>query len=164
MAIGSLAAFLAMGGIVFAGTALADGGWGWRGHGHGPGDGPGPGIGYMLSKLDLTDAQKQAIAGILQARRTELVAAAERAQQSRAAMMGAMTGAPLDPAAIDAMTEAHKAMLTAWDAVRQEVFAQLTDAQKAKLGERVAKMQQWREQHRRTPGAGIDRLIESLTK
>jgi Spy/CpxP family protein refolding chaperone len=155
MAIGSLAAFLAMGGV-----ALAEAG-GWRGHGPG---GPGPGIGYMLSKLDLTDAQKAAIVGILRSHRANLVAAAERAQKARQAMLGAMTGAPLDPAAIDELTQAHKAMLTAWSAVHQEVFAQLTDAQKAKIGERVAKMQQWRQEHPRTPGAGIDKLIEKLAK
>jgi Spy/CpxP family protein refolding chaperone len=112
----------------------------------------------MLQRLDLTDAQKERVQGIVDSHRTEMRALGERAMKAHAALEAAITGETFDEATVRtraadvAGVDAEVAVYRA--RVYNEVYQILTPDQQKELKTLQANMQnrmQNREQ-RRGPG------------
>ena len=90
-----------------------------------------------LSILDLTDAQKETIAGILEAARPALEADASAVRAAREALRAALETEPPDACAIGEATVAVRAAVDAlrqeWDGVWTQIASTLTPEQKARL-------------------------------
>jgi protein CpxP len=111
----------------------------------GPGfGGPGPGgplgdIGVPLRALDLTDAQREQVRGVMQAHQAAFKEIGDRMRTARQALDAAVTGDTLDETAVRAKSadvaavEADAAVLRA--RVHQEVFSLLTSEQQTKARE-----------------------------
>ena len=128
-------------------------GMGPMGLGHMMGEGPGMMLPMVLKGLDLTDAQRDQIRSILEARRAANEPLMERARTAREALQQAMQAQPVDEATIRARSadlgavEADLAIARAQ--VQAEITAVLTDEQKAELAkmreERNERMENRRE-------------------
>jgi protein CpxP len=153
------------------------GGQSWLGGRGGPG-GPGGPMGrggrggsgaggvlrsLMLPRLDLTDAQKERVKGIVDARRDEMKALGDRAITAHAALEAAISGETFDEAtvrtraadvaAVDTDAAVHRAR------VYNEVYQILTPEQQTKLKQIHAQMrdrQQNRQERRGQRGRGSD--------
>jgi periplasmic protein CpxP/Spy len=132
----------------------------------GRGGSGGPGMGVlrpmMLQRLDLTDAQKERVKGIVDSRHEEMRAVRDRAMKAHAALEAAITGDTFDEATV--RTRAAEVAIVDADAavhrarVYNEVYQILTPDQQNKLKTIQANMQkrmQNREENprpRRGPG------------
>jgi protein CpxP len=113
-----------------------DGGKGRRGFRHG-GMGMGRGVdGLPLRGLDLTDAQREQVRGIVSARQADFKALGERFQAARAAEHAAVTRIPVDENEVRARVtelaavQADFAVLRA--RIHEQVYQVLTPEQQAK--------------------------------
>jgi periplasmic protein CpxP/Spy len=117
----------------------------------GPGFGPGPGgplgdLGFQLRGLELTDAQREQVRGVMQSHDAAFKEIGERMRTARQALDGVVTADTVDEAGIRAKAaevaavDADAAVLRA--RVHQEVFSLLTAEQQAKARELRAQMQE----------------------
>jgi Spy/CpxP family protein refolding chaperone len=119
------------------------GGPGGRGPG-GPMGGPGVLGGMMLGRLDLTDAQRERVKGIVESHQDEMKAAGAKAMAARRALEDAVAGDTFDEATI----RTRAADMAAIDAdvtvararIYSEVFQALTADQQKKLKDMRAEM------------------------
>jgi protein CpxP len=130
-----------------------------RGGPMGPG-GPGGMMELMaVRRLDLTDAQKERVKGILDSHKDEIKAIGDRARAAHLALDAAITGETFDEATVRTKA-AEVAAVDADAAVARargfnEVYQILTTEQQAKLKEMQANMQKrMANGPRRGPGAG----------
>lgn len=145
------------------------------GPGHLPGlRGPGGPMGVMpLRQLDLTEAQREQVRGIMETHRQELQATGERVRAAAKAQHDAVTAVPFDESAVRAKAAELAAAQT--DAavlhgrLHAQVYGVLTPEQQAKaaelkaqreqrLQERMKRMQERRQQRQggaATPPAGL---------
>lgn len=117
---------------------MGPGGPGGRGFGPGPGGPLGP-IALPLRQLDLSDAQRDQVRGVMQSHQAAFKEIGDRMRQARAALDATVTGDAVDESAIRARAadvaavEADAAVLRA--KVHQEVFNLLTAEQQTKARE-----------------------------
>jgi periplasmic protein CpxP/Spy len=147
----------------FGGPGGPGGPHGWMGRGRAGGPGRGGVLRQMmLQRLDLTDAQKERVKGIVDSHHEEMRAVRDRAMKAHAALEAAITGDTFDEATV--RTRAAEAAIVDADAavhrarVYNEVYQILTPDQQNKLKTIQANMQkrmQNREENprpRRGPG------------
>jgi len=123
----------------------------WAGHRHGH-------MGYLARELNLTDAQKQQIKGMMQAQRTTMRPLLQQMAQNREAMLTATAGGAFDQAKVQGIAN-QQAQIMAQLAVQKasihsQIYNQvLTPEQKAKadqlrqnqiarINQRLAKLSQ----------------------
>ncbi|MDB5986963.1 MAG: hypothetical protein JWR16_2016 [Nevskia sp.] len=121
---------------------------GWHHHRGGP-------FRHELRQLNLSDAQKASIKQIVQAARPQMRAQVEAVHQQRKAFETATPGTAAYQSAAAALAQAEATAASArvqeGAAVRTQIYAVLTDAQKAQLAtliqQREAKVAQWQAEH-----------------
>lgn len=122
-----------------------------KGH-HGRRGGHHRGMGLGLRVIDLTDEQKVKIKEIRQANKAALQPLREAQKASRAKIAELTANGTFDEAQITALANeqaaAHAKLIVERQRVRSQIFALLTDEQKAKLAEMKAKRGE-RRKHRR---------------
>jgi Spy/CpxP family protein refolding chaperone len=110
----------------------------WGGHGPGMG-GPEMGMGYfgfMSRELNLTNAQKQQIHGMMEAQRAATKPLMQQLEQNRAAMLTATAGGAFDAAKVQALATQRAQISVQLDVQREKLQSQiyntvLTQDQKA---------------------------------
>jgi Spy/CpxP family protein refolding chaperone len=106
----------------------------------------------MLNRLDLTDAQRGQVKGILDSHRDEQSGLQQRAMAARQALEAAIQASPLDEAAIRGKAAEVAAvdadLAVARGRILNEVTQVLTSDQQAKLKELQAQQKQRMEQRR----------------
>jgi len=111
--------------------------------GHHRGGGRGMGMGMAFKGLDLTDAQKTQAKEIAGASRTKLSSVFEAVKANRGKMQAATANGAFDEASVTALANEQAAlsaqMIVERARVKSQMFAILTDEQKAKLAEMKAK-------------------------
>ena len=105
---------------------------GWHHHGH-----HGGAFGHELRELSLSDQQKASIKQILQAERPQMHAQKAALRAQRTAFEAIVPGSSGYQAAADSLAQAQaaaaSARVEAGASVRAQIYALLTDAQKAQL-------------------------------
>jgi Spy/CpxP family protein refolding chaperone len=118
----------------------------WHHHGmHGPGPAGEPGMMSVLSQLDLTQAQKDQIHGIVASEHAQM----KSERQGEIADLPAL-GNPGDPQHAAAVQSAQKRAadrIQHWNGIEQQVYGILTPAQQAQLPKLLTAMQQHMSQH-----------------
>ena len=116
---------------------------GRRGGPGGPG-GPMGAIGIPLQRLDLTDAQREQVKGIMESHQAELRTLGEKAMTARRALDQAVTAETVDEGAIRAraadVAAIESDLAVARARIHADVFQILTSEQKTKLKELQAEM------------------------
>jgi Spy/CpxP family protein refolding chaperone len=120
-----------------------EGGRGWHHHHHG--------MGFLYSKLGLTDEQKASIKSIMQANGPQMKALHEQLETNSAKLQQTQ---PNDPnysnvvsQTASANASVHQQMDTLKATIRQEIFAKLTPAQQTQLQTLEAQMAARRAAH-----------------
>jgi protein CpxP len=137
LAVGALAASLALGGAAFAQGPGGPGGRGGRFGASGPGGfgGPAGAIGLPVRELNLSDTQQDQIKDIVQRRRDEMRTAQDHLRAARDAQRKAVETVPVDEGAIRAVTQqladAETDMAILQARVHSEVWSVLTPDQQA---------------------------------
>ena len=145
-----LAGVIAVGGMAAMTKAVSaeQPGFGRRG----PRGAVGMGIITGLRQLDLTDAQREAVRGVMEASRSELKAIRERSAPLRAALRDATTAEVVDEALVRHYTaqlaDVQADMAIASAKVRAEIFQLLTPEQQAKVQELRAERERRMEERR----------------
>jgi len=152
--VAALLAILLCGGVALSYAQQSDSGagapaWGAHRHGH---------MGYLARELNLTDAQKQQIKGIMQSNRASLRPLMLQLAQNRKAMLAATANGAFDQAKVQALANQQAqvmAQLTVQKAsLRSQIYNQvLTADQKAKA-----------DQLRERQMARIDRRLQRLSQ
>ena len=128
-------------------------GWGPEFHGQrGRAFGPGGRLGIPLGQLELTDAQRQQVAAIVEGHRAEMRQLAERSREARQAVRQASEAQPFDENAVRAASNVLAAVMADGAVlrakVRAEVMGVLTDEQRAKAAQLGAQAEQRMQQRK----------------
>lgn len=138
-----------------------------------PGAGPdGPGwhhrhggpLAHELRQLNLSDAQKASIKQVVQAARPQMRAQMEAVREQRKAFETATPGSSAYQSAAGSLAQAEanaaSARVQQQAAIRTQIYALLTDAQKTQLAtliqQREAKIAQWQAEHPAPSAAAAD--------
>lgn len=138
--IGIIALTVLAAGAIFVvaqrGTNTNKGMGGPGGFGHG---GRGPMAGMMLKGLDLTDEQKAKVKEIMEAGRTNIEPLMQQMRDNRAKLAGQGTDGKFDQAAVEALAAEQSGimgkLIVEKEKHKAQIFALLTDEQKAKAAE-----------------------------
>ncbi len=151
----ALVAAMAIGGSVLAqGPGPEDGGpGGWHQHHHG-----GP-LAHELHQLNLSDAQKASIKQIVESARPQMRAQMDALHEQRKAFETSVPGTAAYQTATGALAQAEanaaSARVTEMASIRTQIYALLTDDQKAQMAtlvaQREAKVAQWQAAHPAPP-------------
>lgn len=128
-----------------------EGGWHHHGHHHG--------AGMMLKQLDLSDAQKAQVKTLFHNSREQMHGQFAAVRSQRQAFEAATPGTAAYQSAAASLAQAESAAAGARvqqeAELRSQVYALLTDAQKAQLStlqaQREARRAAWREKHAQAP-------------
>lgn len=119
-------------------------------HGGGPGFGMGPGRGGMMAMalrgLDLTDDQKAKVKAIMEASRTNVEPLMQQMRDNHKQMAALGTDGTFDQAKVEALANGQSGVMAKLivekEKAKAQVFALLTDAQKAKAAEMRSKFEE----------------------
>jgi protein CpxP len=120
----------------------------------------------IVRQLDLTDAQRGQIRGVLQNHRTGITALADKAFAARRALRDAVTADVVDESAIRdrsaALAAVHSELAVAAANIRAEVFQILTPEQRAKAADMRSELDERVQQRRERVKQFIEERVQQF--
>lgn len=145
--IGIIAAALLITGAIFVIAQKAG-----RKDGPGFGRGHGPGFGMELRGLDLTDDQKAKVKGIMDASKASIEPLMQQMKDNHAKIAGLGADGKFDQAQVEALANQQGSitsqMIIEREKAKAQIFAILTDEQKAKAAEMRTKFEERMKDHK----------------